>query len=102
MKKGSAPFAPRTYLRGQRPFSVIPTEAADIILPFAPRERRLCSGGTVATSDPPHPARRNPRNLREIKRKIKNLGAPTFLGRGYPSVFAYVGERKELWGDNHA
>jgi len=35
--------------------------------------------------------------LQKIRGKIENVGAPTFLGRGYPPVFAYVGERKELW-----
>jgi hypothetical protein len=34
--------------------------------------------------------------LRKIRGKIKNVGAPTFLGRGHPPVFAYAGERKEL------
>jgi hypothetical protein len=35
--------------------------------------------------------------LQKIWGKIENVGAPTFLGRGYPPVFAYVGERKGLW-----
>ena len=36
------------------------------------------------------------RKVRNIREKIKNVGAPTFLGEGIPPVFAYVGERKEL------
>ena len=35
--------------------------------------------------------------LQNIWEKIKNVGAPTFLGDVYPPVFAYIGERKELW-----
>jgi hypothetical protein len=34
--------------------------------------------------------------LQKIKGKIENVGAPTFLGRGYPPVLADVGERKEF------
>jgi hypothetical protein len=35
--------------------------------------------------------------LQKIRGKIENVGAPTFLGKGYPPVFADVGERKGLW-----
>jgi hypothetical protein len=34
--------------------------------------------------------------LQKIRGKIKNVGAPTFLGGVYPPFFAYVWERKEL------
>ena len=32
-----------------------------------------------------------------MRGRIENVGAPTFLGRRYSPVFAYVGERKGLW-----
>jgi hypothetical protein len=64
---------------------VIPTGVADFILPFAPRERRQRSGGTVATHDPHH--------TRRVADRLSvgtMLGAASLVFKGAGFDFSYV------------